>query len=42
MTINELLEYAQLIGRDEDMDLVTAIFNKLVTTKVQVVNFTGF
>ena len=42
MTIMELLEYAESIGRDDNMDLVTAIFGGGVTTKVQVVNFTGF
>ncbi len=42
MTIQELLEYAQSIGRGGDMDLVTAIFGGMVTTEVQVSTFTGF
>jgi len=42
MTITELLEYATSIGKGENYDLVTAIFAGIVTSEIQIVNFTGF
>ena len=47
MTIEELLEYAITIGvgigpESKYPDLATAIELGTVTTKIQIVNFTGF
>jgi len=47
MTIEELQEYAITLGvgimcENENQELVTAILEGIVTTEIQIVNFTGF
>ena len=47
MTIDELQQYAITLGvgigcENENPDLVTAIFAGIVTSTVDIVNFTGF